>query len=206
MDEIGLGTDIELKIGGRVMTMAVAYTATGGTYAEYLVLDPRQVAIAPVGSSHVEAATVLPNGLTVRQALDLLSPTAGAGRHRCCRCGGRLHRPTGEGRRLAGGGRRGSRGEDLVRSLGADRVVARGVGMAERIREAAPAGVSSLVDAALMGPSVLPDIQLVMGRSSDCLGSPRWATPGTSRFTSRIEVGGCRRGEARKGRRPPARR
>ncbi|MER5688649.1 zinc-binding dehydrogenase [Streptomyces sp. NPDC002205] len=44
--------------------------------------------------------------------------------------------------------------EELVRSLGADRVVARGPGVAERILEAVPGGVSSLMDGALLGREI----------------------------------------------------
>jgi NADPH2:quinone reductase len=49
--------------------------------------------------------------------------------------------------------------EELVRGLGADVVVERGERVASAIRAAVPDGVDALIDAALMGPVVLPAIR-----------------------------------------------
>ncbi|MER5180992.1 NADP-dependent oxidoreductase [Streptomyces sp. NPDC002896] len=176
VDEIGPGAETDLKIGDRVMAFVVPFMSSGGAYAQYLVLDPRQVAIAPAGSSHAEAATIPANGLTVQQAMDLLSPTAGdwlAVTGAAGAVGGyTIQLAKAAGLQVVADAAPAD--EELVRSLGADRVVARGAGVAERILEAVPGGVSSLVDGALMGPEVLPAIraggQLVMGRRSDMPG------------------------------------
>ncbi|WP_326758981.1 NADP-dependent oxidoreductase [Streptomyces phaeochromogenes] len=178
VDEIGPGAETDLKIGDRVMAFIVPFMPSGGAYAQHLVLDPRQVAAAPAGSSHAQAATIPLNGMTAQQAIDLLSMA--------------------EGDWLAVTGAVGAMGgytiqlakaaglhvvadaapvdEELVRSLGADRVVARGAGVAERIREAVPGGVSGLVDCALLGREILPAIraggQAVMARRSGLPGAP----------------------------------
>jgi len=48
---------------------------------------------------------------------------------------------------------------DRVRELGADYVAQRGNGVAERIRAIAPDGVDAVLDAALVGPSILAAIR-----------------------------------------------
>ena len=178
VDEIGPGAETDLKVGDRVMAFVVPFMPSGGAYAQYLVLDPRQVATAPAGSTHAQAATIPLNALTVQQALDLLSPTAGDWLA-VTGAAGAMGGYTIELAKAAGlhvVADAAPADEELVRSLGADRVVARGAGVAERIREAVPGGVSSLVDCALLGPEILPAIraggQLVMGRRSDMPGAP----------------------------------
>jgi NADPH:quinone reductase-like Zn-dependent oxidoreductase len=49
--------------------------------------------------------------------------------------------------------------EALIKTLGADEVVARGTGVGQRIRQRDPAGVAAVVDAALQGSEVLPAIR-----------------------------------------------
>jgi NADPH:quinone reductase-like Zn-dependent oxidoreductase len=176
VDEIGPGAETDLRIGDRVMANVVPFMPSGGAYAQYLVLDPRQVAAAPAGSSHAEAATIPANGMTVQQAMDLLSPVAGewmAVTGAAGAVGGyAIQLAKAAGLHVVADAAPAD--EELVRSLGADRVVARGAGVAERIRDAVPGGVSSLVDGALLGPEVLPAVraggQIVMGRRSDMPG------------------------------------
>ncbi|MGW0580754.1 NADP-dependent oxidoreductase [Streptomyces sp. NPDC002920] len=178
VDEIGPGAETDLRIGDRVMATVVAYLPSGGAYAEYLVLDPRQVATAPAGSSHAEAATLPTNGLTVQQALDVLSLAAGdwlAVTGAAGAVGGfTVQLAKAGGLRVVADAAPAD--EDLVRSLGADCVVPRGARVGARIREAVPSGVSGLFDAALIGPEVLPAIRagghLVMARRSDLPGAP----------------------------------
>ncbi|MFI6692954.1 NADP-dependent oxidoreductase [Streptomyces sp. NPDC050433] len=176
VDEIGPATETDLKIGDRVMAFVVPYMPSGGAYAQHLVLDPRQVALAPVGSSHAEAATIPCNGLTVQQAMDLLSPTAGdwmAVIGAAGAVGGyTIQLAKAAGLRVVAD--TAPADEGLVRSLGADRIVARGPGVADRILEAVPGGVDSLMDWALLGREILPAVrpggQLVMGRRADMPG------------------------------------
>nr|WP_306660413.1 NADP-dependent oxidoreductase [Rhodococcus opacus] len=176
VDEIGPETETDLRIGDRVMAFVVPYMASGGAYAQHLVLDPRQVALAPAGSSHAEAATIPCNGLTVQQAMDFLSPAAGdwmAVTGAAGAVGGyTIQLAKAAGLHVVADAAPAD--EELVRSLGADRIVARGAGVAGRILESVPGGVSSLMDWALLGREILPAIrpggQLVMGRGSDMPG------------------------------------
>lgn len=73
VDEIGEGTVTDLCIGDRVMALTMPTDPSGGAYAQYLSLPEQWVARAPAGSTHAEASTLPMNGLTARQALDLLA-------------------------------------------------------------------------------------------------------------------------------------
>jgi NADPH:quinone reductase-like Zn-dependent oxidoreductase len=123
-----------------------------GAYSERIVVPAESVAQVPAGASDVEAASLPMNGLTTRQALDLLG----------------LHR----GQRLAVTGAAGAVGgyavqlgkadglrviadaseadEQLVKDLGAAIVVRRGNDFAERVRQAVPEGADGLIDGALL--------------------------------------------------------
>ncbi|MFE9628526.1 NADP-dependent oxidoreductase [Streptomyces sp. NPDC006527] len=157
VDEIGSGTDTDLRLGDRVMAMADPTGPLGGAYAEYVVLPAEQVARAPQGATHAEAATLPMNGLTARLAVDLagLSP----------------------GQTLAVTGAPGAVGgyvtqmakadgltvvadaapadEVLVRSFGADIVVGRGTDVAQQVLRAVPEGVAGVIDAAVVGSAVM---------------------------------------------------
>ena len=73
VDEIGSEVTTDLLVGDKVMAIVMPIDATGGAYAEYLVLDPDQVTRMPVGATFAEAATLPMSGLTARRALDLLA-------------------------------------------------------------------------------------------------------------------------------------
>ncbi|GGT45180.1 NADP-dependent oxidoreductase [Streptomyces chromofuscus] len=157
LDEIGSGTATDLRLGDRVMAMADPTSPLGGAYAQYVVLPAEQVARAPQGTTHAEAATLPMNGLTARLALDLagLSP----------------------GQTLAITGAPGAVGgyvaqmakadgltvvadaapvdEELVRSFGANIVVGRGTGVAQHVLRAVPEGVAGVIDAAVIGSAVM---------------------------------------------------
>ncbi|MDX3239691.1 NADP-dependent oxidoreductase [Streptomyces sp. ME03-5709C] len=157
LDEIGTGTETDLCLGDRVMAMADPTSALGGAYAQYVVLPAEQVARAPRGTTHAEAATLPMNGLTARLAIDLtgLSPgqtlavTGAAGA-----VGGYVTQMA-----KAGGltvvADASPADEELVRSFGADVVVPRGADVAQHILRAVPAGVAGLVDAAVIGSAVV---------------------------------------------------
>ncbi|MFC4330894.1 NADP-dependent oxidoreductase [Streptomyces andamanensis] len=155
VDEIGPGTDTGLRLGDRVMAVVVPNTATGGAYAEYVVLPARQVALAPAGTSHAEAATLPMNGLTARLALDLadLAPgrtvavTGGAGA-----VGGYVVQlAAADGLTVVAVAS--PHDEDLVRELGADLVVPRSGDIGRNILRAVPSGVDGLVDTVGAGAS-----------------------------------------------------
>src|SRR5258708_30996375 len=51
--EIGPDTTTDLQVGDPAMAMVVPIDASGGAYAEYVVLQEDQIAPAPHGASHV---------------------------------------------------------------------------------------------------------------------------------------------------------
>src|SRR6185503_5866967 len=142
VDEIGPDTTTDLQVGDRAMAMVVPIDASGGAYAEYVVLQADQVAPAPQGTSHVEAATLPMNGLTALLAVDTLDLDPGA----WLAVTGAVGAVGGYVVELAKA--RGIRviadaspaDEALVRKLGADLIVARGPGFGDRVREALPDG------------------------------------------------------------------
>jgi NADPH:quinone reductase len=109
----------------------------------------------PAGSTDAEAATLPMNGLTVRQALDLLglepgqilAVTGAAGA-----VGGyAVQLAKAEGLRVIADASPAD--ESLVMELGADIVVPRGPEFARAVRQALPDGADGLIDGALLGQS-----------------------------------------------------
>jgi NADPH2:quinone reductase len=159
IDAVGPGAP--WQAGDRVMAIVSPSAPGGGAQAELVVVPGDSVARVPAGISLTAAATLPMNGLTARLALDLLAL-----------------RP---GQTLAVTGAAGAVGgyaiqlavhagldviadaapadAELVRGLGAAVVVQRGPQLAAAIREAVPAGVDALLDAAVMGQPVLPAIR-----------------------------------------------
>jgi NADPH2:quinone reductase len=115
----------------------------------------------PDGASMEQAATLPMNGLTARRALDLLGLPAGQTLGVTGAAGAvggyviQLARV--EGLRVIADAA--PKDEALVKELGADVVVPRGEGEAKAFREASGGGVDGLVDAALIGPPILPAIR-----------------------------------------------
>ncbi|MBT3941399.1 MAG: NADP-dependent oxidoreductase [Chloroflexi bacterium] len=150
IDEIGTGTETDLKVGDDVMAMVIPHASHGG-YRESIVLSADSVVRTPSGSSHAEAATLPMNGLTARQSLDqlglktgqTLAVTGAAG----CYGGYVVQLAKADGLRVIADAS--SADEQLVRDLGADVVVPRGQGIAEQIRKVAPDGVDGLADGAV---------------------------------------------------------
>ncbi|MEV7994860.1 NADP-dependent oxidoreductase [Streptomyces sp. NPDC086077] len=171
VDEIGPDTDTDLQVGDRVMAVVIPIDPSGGAYAQYIVLDARQVVRAPAGSSHAEAATLPMNGLTARLALDVLGLAPGdwiAVTGAAGALGGyTVQLAKADGLHVVADAAPAD--EELVRSLGADRIVSRGPDVAARIREVVPDGVAAVVDAAVLGPKALPAIrpggQIALARS-----------------------------------------
>jgi NADPH:quinone reductase-like Zn-dependent oxidoreductase len=158
VDQVGPGAD--WSVGDRVM--AIVMPAGGrGAQAELVVTPEDSVARAPEGSSLAEAATLPMNGLTVRRALDLLelkpgqtfavTGAAGAVGGYAVQLGAL------EGLRVIAVASRAD--ENLVRGLGAQEFVPRGDDAAQHIREVVPEGVDGLLDAAVIGPPILPAVR-----------------------------------------------
>lgn len=164
LDEIGQSvTDDpvlgDLAIGDQVMAIVLP-RGSHGAYSEYIVVPNESVVRIPSGAGLIEAATLPMNGLTARLALDLLAlqpgqtlaVTGAAGAF-----GGYVVQlAKADGLRVIGDAS--ANDESLVRGLGAE-VVARGEGLAERIRALVPEGVDGLADGALLHGQALPAVR-----------------------------------------------
>ena len=160
VDEVGDGVTTGVKVGDMVMAM-VCPTASHGAYREQIVLDQRAVVPAPAGTTHVQACSLPMNGLTARQSLDLLNLSTGqvlavtgaAGAY-----GGYvIQLAKSEGLTVIADASDADR--ELVSSLGADIVVARGNDVATRFREHYPDGVDGLADGAVLNEAVIPAVK-----------------------------------------------
>jgi NADPH2:quinone reductase len=151
LDQIGEGVTTDLQLGDHVMAIVVP-NGSHGAYSELIVVPAESVARVPVGATDVEAATLPMNGLTTRQALDLLglepgqtlAVTGAAGA-----VGGyAVQLGKADGLRVIADAS--DADEQLVKDLGADIVVRRGNEFAERVRQAVPEGADGLIDGALL--------------------------------------------------------
>jgi NADPH:quinone reductase len=151
LDQIGSGVSTDLRIGDHVMAIVVPH-GSHGAYAELLVVPAESVTRAPAGATDAEAATLPMNGLTTRQALDLLDLAPGqtlAVTGAAGAVGGyAVQLGKAEGLRVIADAA--PQDEALVKELGADVVVPRGPEFAARVREVLPEGADGLIDAALL--------------------------------------------------------
>ena len=160
VDEIGEGVVTGVKIGDAVMAMVVTKGSHGG-YREQIVLKSRSVVSAPVGASHVEAATLPMNGLTARRSLDLLALSSG---HTIAVTGAAgayggyvIQQAKADGLTVIADASEAD--EALIKSFGADFVIRRGNDFADRIREHFPDGVDGLADGAVLKELAIPAVR-----------------------------------------------
>jgi len=160
LEAIGPGADTDLAVGDRVMAVVVP-NGHHGAYSELLALPARSVAAAPANVSHAEAATLPMNGLTARLALDLLDlepgqvlgVTGAAGA-----LGGYvIELAKADGLTVIADAS--AQDEPLVRKLGADMVVERGDGVADRFLREVPDGVHGLLDGSVQDDALFPAIR-----------------------------------------------
>jgi NADPH:quinone reductase-like Zn-dependent oxidoreductase len=160
IDEVGSGVPDRLKMGDAVMAIVVP-KGSHGAYRAQIALDARSVVRAPAGKSHIEAATLPMNGLTARQALDLLNLSPGqviAVTGAAGAFGGYvIQLAKAEGLTVIADAS--EKDEKLVASLGADIVVRRGNDVASRIREHFPHGVDGLADGAVLNELAIPAVR-----------------------------------------------
>ncbi|MEJ3747826.1 zinc-binding dehydrogenase [Actinomycetes bacterium KLBMP 9797] len=129
---------------------------TLGAQAEYVVAPAESVVRAPKGADLTAASTLPMNGLTARMALDALDLSPGA-----------TVAVTGAAGALGGYAVQlakaagltviadaAEKDRDIVIGLGADHVLPRGDGFAERVRELRPAGTDGIIDGAVMDAAV----------------------------------------------------
>jgi NADPH2:quinone reductase len=152
LEQIGPGASTDLAVGDRVIAIVVPH-GSHGAYAERVVVPAESVVGVPAGATDVEAATLPMNGLTVRQALDLLdlqpgqtlAVTGAAGA-----VGGyAVQLAKADGLQVVADAS--PTDERLVTGLGADTVVTRGPGFSRGVRLAVPDGADGLIDGALLG-------------------------------------------------------
>jgi NADPH2:quinone reductase len=156
VEAVGAGVT-RLTPGQPVMAVVSPLRAAGGAQSEVLVVPAASAVPIPDGIS-VEAASTIPmNGLTALEALDKLDVPKG----------GTLAITGGTGwlatmvivlakwRELEVIADAPAAEFERVRAFGADHVIERGDGVAERIREIAPEGVDAVLDTALVGPPIM---------------------------------------------------
>jgi NADPH:quinone reductase len=154
VDEIGEAAGGGLAVGDAVMAIVVPKGAHGA-YAEHVVVPAGSVVRAPAGADDAHAATLPMNGLTARRALDLLAPEPGATIAVTGAAGAFggyvVQLAAAAGLRVVADASEAD--EQLVKELGADVVVRRGEGVADRIAELGPVDV--LADGSLQGDVLL---------------------------------------------------
>ncbi len=160
LDQIGPGVSTELRIGDHVMAIVVPH-GSHGAYAELVVVPADSVTRVPAGATDAEAATLPMNGLTTRQALDLLDLAPGqtlAVTGAAGAVGGyAIQLGKAEGLRIIADAS--AQDEALVKELGADIVVPRGPEFAARVREVLPEGADGLIDTALLNELAVPAVR-----------------------------------------------
>ncbi len=149
------------QAGDHVMAAVSPWLPGGGAQAEYRVVAEDQLAKVPDGWSLIEAATLPMNGMTVRTALDMLALPAGATLAVTGSAGivGQYAIQLGRHAGLTVIGDAKADDVALVESFGARHVVPRGAAMAAAVRALYPAGVDAVIDAALLGPKILPAVR-----------------------------------------------
>lgn len=147
--------------GDRVMAAVSPWVPGGGAQAEYVLVSDDQLARVPDGISLEAAATLPMNAMTVRTALDMLALAPGqtlAVTGSAGAVGGdAIQLGVNDGLTVIGDAK--PEDEALIRSFGARHVVPRGAAMAAAVRELYPDGVDAVLDAALLGPAVLPAVR-----------------------------------------------
>jgi NADPH:quinone reductase len=149
------------QAGDRVMAAVSPWGSGGGAQAEYVVVDADQLARVPDGISLEAAATLPMNAMTARTALDMLAlepgqtlaVTGSAG----AVGGDAIQLGVHDGLTVIGDAK--PEDAELIKSFGAQHVVSRGEGMAAAVRALYPDGVDAVLDAALLGPAILPAVR-----------------------------------------------
>ena len=152
IESVGSGVE-GLRPGQQVMAAVTPRRPEGGAQAELVVIPAASTVPAPDVVTLEQAATLPMNGLTAMRGLELLG--LGAGETLLVSGGAGLLAsyviPLAKRQGLRVIADAAPADEQLVRSFGADEVVARGDGMPAAVRELAADGVAALFDTALLG-------------------------------------------------------
>ncbi|WP_433475365.1 NADP-dependent oxidoreductase [Spirillospora sp. CA-142024] len=160
VDAVGTGVP-RFAAGDEVIGLKDRLDVPLGAYAEAVVLDADAVAPAPRSVAPAEASTIPLNGLTALQALDLLDLPPGG----TLLVTGAAGAVGGYAVELAA--HRGlhvvaaasASDEALVRGLGAEMFVPRGVHLGDAVRSLVPGGVDGALDAALLSVTALDAVR-----------------------------------------------
>ncbi len=160
IDAVGDGVD-RLRPGEEVMAVVTPRREDGGAQAELVVLPAASVVAVPDGVTLQQAATLPMNGLTALRGLELLGLEAGRTLAISGGAGvlGSYVIPLAKLQGLRVLADASPEDEELVRSFGADEIVARGERFNETVREVAPDGADGLFDTALLGRQAFPAIR-----------------------------------------------
>lgn len=163
IDALGKGVSDRLKIGDRVVAIVTPGSRPRpmGAYTEQMVIDAEAVVPMPAGTDFPAASTLLMNGLTTQLALEALGLRSGNTLAVTGAAGlvGGYAIQLGKAAGLRVIADAASADQDLVKSLGADIIVARGDDIAGNILAVAPEGVDGVVDAAIQNELVVPAIK-----------------------------------------------
>ncbi|GGT60014.1 NADP-dependent oxidoreductase [Streptomyces coeruleorubidus] len=162
IEEVGSGVNPRWGlVAGAYVVGFVDNLGSRGGYSEYLALSARSVVLAPTGASSAAAAGFLNNALTARNVLDAfrlppgatLLVTGAAGS-----VGGYLvELGVAEGLHVVAVAAEDD--ADLLRSLGAQTLVPRGPGIAERALKELGGPVDAVADAALLHEQIAPAVR-----------------------------------------------
>lgn len=160
IESVGSGVE-GLRPGQQVMAAVTPRRPEGGAQAELIVVPAASTVPAPDVVTLEQAATLPMNGLTAMRGLELLG--LGAGETLLVSGGAGLLAsyviPLAKRQGLRVIADAAPADEQLVRSFGADEVVARGDGMPAAVRELAADGVAALFDTALLERSAFGAIR-----------------------------------------------
>lgn len=155
------GEGAQWQPGERVLAIVIPRRPEGGAMAESVVVPAASVTRIPDGVSFEQAATLPMNGLTVRLALDRLALAPGSTLLVTGAAGAvgayAVEMGTADGLRVIAIAS--AADEDMLRKMGAEGFVVRGEDVAHRVRELVPGGVDAVIDAALLGPAILPAVR-----------------------------------------------
>jgi NADPH:quinone reductase-like Zn-dependent oxidoreductase len=155
------GAGADWQVGDEVMAIVLPTEPRGGAYADRIVVPADSIARKPAGADFPAASTLPMNGLTARAALDELALPKGATLAVTGAAGAFggyvIQLAKADGLHVIADASKAD--EQLVRDLGADQVVRRGDGVAERIRELVPDGVDAVADGAVLNGAIGPAIR-----------------------------------------------
>src|SRR3954468_14047610 len=152
IESVGEGVE-RLKVGDEVMAVVTPRRPEGGAQIELLVVAAAAVVPIPSGATLAQASTLPMNGLTAQLALDLVNLAAGQTLAVSGGAGLLAHYmivlARQRGLRVTADAKPSE--TELVRSYGANVVVARGERFSRDVRAEVPDGVDALFDTALLG-------------------------------------------------------